>query len=117
MWAIRTTGMREMRVITYFALFSAKLCHQREAFGCLEVEIHHLKKAQQLKFENIKVIASGLVLAVVVTEVKYGKSTIKVTMGTSLPGEVLVTRVLSTDPILQIPLDAVDGLPRCHLSV
>ena len=106
-----------MRVITYFALFSAKLCHQREAFECLDVEIHHLEKAQQLKFENIKVIASGLVLAVVVTEVKYGKSAINVMVGTSLPGEVLVTRVLFADPMLQISLDAVEGLPRCRLSV
>lgn len=45
-----------------------------------DVEIHHLEKAQQLKFANIKVVASGPLLAAVETEVKYGKSTIKVTI-------------------------------------
>jgi len=45
-----------------------------------DVEIHHLEKVQQLKFENVKVTASGPLLGAVETEVKYGKSTIKVTI-------------------------------------
>lgn len=48
--------------------------------GSSDVEIHHLEKAQQLKFANVKVAASGPLLAAVETEVKYGKSTIKVTV-------------------------------------
>ena len=106
-----------MRVVRLMIYFASELCYRWDAFECLDVEIQRLEKAQQLKFENIKVIASGPLLAGVETEVKYGKSTIKVTVGIGLPGEVLVTQVLSADPILQIPLDAVDGLPRCHLSV
>ena len=45
-----------------------------------DVEIHRLEKAQQLKFANVKIVASGPLLAAVETEVKYGKSTIKVTV-------------------------------------
>jgi alpha-mannosidase len=45
-----------------------------------DVEIHHLEKAQQLKFANVRVVESGPLLAAVETEVKYGKSTIKVTI-------------------------------------
>jgi alpha-mannosidase len=50
------------------------------SYGSPDVEIHHLEKAQQLKFANVKVTASGPLLAAVETEVKYGKSTIKVTV-------------------------------------
>ena len=52
------------------------------SFWGSDVEIHHLEKAQHLKFENVKVIASGPLLAAVETVVKYGKSTIKVTVST-----------------------------------
>ena len=48
----------------------------------LDVEVHHLEKAQQLKFGNVKVVAPGPLHAAVETEVKYGKSTIKVTVST-----------------------------------
>lgn len=48
--------------------------------GSSDVEIHHLEKAQQLKFSNVKVVASGPLLAAVETVAKYGKSTIKVTV-------------------------------------
>lgn len=47
-----------------------------------DVEIHHLEKAQQLKFENVKIVASGPLRATVEAEVKYGKSTIRVTVST-----------------------------------
>jgi hypothetical protein len=50
------------------------------SYGCSDVEIHHLEKAQQLKFSNVKVVASGPLLAAVEAEAKYGKSTIKVTV-------------------------------------
>ena len=55
-------------------------------YGSSDVEIHHLEKAQQLKFANVKIVASGPLLAAVETEVKYGKSTIKVTVS----GKVLL---------------------------
>ncbi|KAH9988748.1 glycosyl hydrolases family 38 N-terminal domain-containing protein [Russula vinacea] len=45
-----------------------------------DVEIHHLEKAQHLKFANVKVVESGPLRAAVETEVKYGKSTIKITI-------------------------------------
>ena len=54
-----------------------------ENHGSSDVEIHHLEKAQQLKFANAKVVASGPLLAAVETEVQYGKSTIKVTVSAS----------------------------------
>ncbi|KAI0248419.1 glycoside hydrolase family 38 protein [Lactifluus subvellereus] len=44
-----------------------------------DVEIHHLEKAKRLKFENVKIVASGPLRATVEAEVKYGKSTIRVT--------------------------------------
>ena len=66
--------------------------------GGTDVEIHHLEKAQQLKFANVKVIASGPLLAAVETEVKYGKSTIKVTV--SIRRSTAYPRWLSADSIL-----------------
>ncbi|KAI0032015.1 glycoside hydrolase family 38 protein [Vararia minispora EC-137] len=45
-----------------------------------DVEIHHLEKFQQLKFDNVKVVAEGPVRASVQTEVKYGNSTILLTI-------------------------------------
>jgi alpha-mannosidase len=51
-----------------------------DCFLILDVEIHHLEKVQQLKFANIKIVDSGPLFGAVVAEVKYGKSTIKVTV-------------------------------------
>ena len=48
-----------------------------------DVEVHHLEKGQRLKFANIKVIESGPLFAAVETEVKYNKSTIKLTVSAS----------------------------------
>ncbi|KAH9037516.1 glycoside hydrolase family 38 protein [Lactarius pseudohatsudake] len=45
-----------------------------------DVEIHHLEKAQRLKFSNVKVVASGPLRASVVTDVEYGKSKITTTV-------------------------------------
>ncbi len=50
------------------------------AFLGSDVEVHHLEKAQQLKFANVKVVASGPLFAALETEIKYNKSTIKVTV-------------------------------------
>jgi alpha-mannosidase len=60
------------------------------AFHGSDVEIHHLEKAQQLKFENVKIVASGPLRATVEAEVKYGKSTIRVTV--SAPRDSLTPR-------------------------
>ncbi|KAI0293181.1 glycosyl hydrolases family 38 N-terminal domain-containing protein [Multifurca ochricompacta] len=45
-----------------------------------DVEIHHLEKPQELKFTNVKIVATGPLRAAVETEIKYGKSSIKVTV-------------------------------------
>ncbi|KAH8999594.1 glycoside hydrolase family 38 protein [Lactarius hatsudake] len=45
-----------------------------------DVEIHHLEKAQRLKFSNVKVTASGPLRASIVTDVEYGKSKITTTI-------------------------------------
>jgi hypothetical protein len=41
---------------------------------------HHLEKAQQLKFANVKVITSSPLFVALVTKIKYNKSTIMVTV-------------------------------------
>ena len=72
----------------YWDAWGAFMAHIRRSeallltgsYGNSDVEIHHLEKAQQLKFANAKVIASGPLLAAVEKEIKYGKSTIKVTV-------------------------------------
>ncbi|KAA1467023.1 hypothetical protein DENSPDRAFT_876986 [Dentipellis sp. KUC8613] len=45
-----------------------------------DVEIHHLEKAQELKFGDTKVVAEGPLRGSVLTQVKYGKSTINITI-------------------------------------
>ncbi|VDB95691.1 unnamed protein product [Peniophora sp. CBMAI 1063] len=45
-----------------------------------DVEIHHLEKRTELRFEGVKVVSEGGVRAAVVAEVKYGKSKILVTI-------------------------------------
>ena len=56
--------------------------HGMEFWGS-DVEVHHLEKGQRLKFVNIKVIKSGPLFVAVETEVKFNKSTIKLTVSTS----------------------------------
>lgn len=51
--------------------------------GSLDIEVYHLEKAQQIKFANVKVVASGPLFASVESEVKFNKSTIKVTVSNS----------------------------------
>jgi hypothetical protein len=67
-------GVRRTRPIFPGTSFS------RTAFRGTDVEIHHLEKAQPLRFSNVKVVASGPLRAAVETEAKYGSSTIKVTV-------------------------------------
>lgn len=45
-----------------------------------DVEIHHLETRKPLEFSSMRVIAQGPLRAVVETQVKYGKSTINVTV-------------------------------------
>ena len=45
-----------------------------------DVEIHHLETRKDLTFSGMKIVASGPLRAAVEAEVKYGKSTIKVTV-------------------------------------
>ena len=50
-----------------------------------DVEISHLETANQLKFSNITIVTSGPLRASVHAEVKYGKSTIGVTVSIFIP--------------------------------
>jgi hypothetical protein len=61
------------------------------AFLGSDVEVHHLEKAQQLKFANIKVVTSGPLFTALETKIKYNRSTIKVTV--SANWDVLVRDV------------------------
>ena len=54
------------------------------AFWGSDVEVHHLEKGQRLEFVNIKVTESEPLFAVMETDVKYNKSTIKLTVSASL---------------------------------
>jgi alpha-mannosidase len=47
---------------------------------CLDVEIHHLETPQQLEFTNISVVAQGPLRVALRAVVKYGRSTIDVTV-------------------------------------
>ena len=49
----------------------------------LDVEIHHLEIYEALKFSNISVVAQGPLYGAVRAEVKYGQSTISVTVSHS----------------------------------
>lgn len=45
-----------------------------------DVEVHHLEVSEQLKFENVSVVAQGPVFGAVRAEVRYGQSTIVITV-------------------------------------
>jgi alpha-mannosidase len=45
-----------------------------------DVEIHHLETPIPLSFSQVRVIAEGPLRAAVQTKVKYGKSTIDITV-------------------------------------
>jgi hypothetical protein len=55
------------------------MMHLRRALTlATDVEVHHLEKRKELEFSKISVVSEGPLRAAVATEVKYGKSTIKV---------------------------------------
>jgi len=66
----------------------------QSSFFLLDVEIHHLETAHQLKFTNISVVSQGPLRAAVKAEVRYGQSviiaTVKSTLTTSLPIKSLI---------------------------
>ena len=49
----------------------------------VDVEIHHLETAHPLEFSDISVVASGPLRASIKSTIKYGKSTITTTVGSS----------------------------------
>lgn len=49
-----------------------------------DVEIHHLETAEALEFSNVSVVSQGPLRAAVRAEVKYGQSTISVTVSAFL---------------------------------
>ena len=46
----------------------------------IDVEIYHLETAQHLEFSNVSVVTQGPLRAAVRAEVKYGQSTISITV-------------------------------------
>ncbi len=46
----------------------------------LDVEVHHLETRHPLKFSNVSVVAQGPLRAAVKAELKYGQSSISVTV-------------------------------------
>ena len=68
----RTTGTLGVR------LFHRLLAPVRNLVT--DVEIHHLEKYKKLRFENIAIAAEGPLRASLKSEVKYGQSTINVTV-------------------------------------
>ena len=50
----------------------------------LDVEIHHLETAHPIEFSDISVVAEGPLRAAVKSVVKYGQSTITVTVSNVL---------------------------------
>ena len=52
----------------------------RHAYAASDVEIHHLEKFKKLRFENISIAAEGPLRASLKSVVKYGQSTINVSV-------------------------------------
>jgi len=80
--SLRTTriiGMRGVRRAVHTFCDVGFVAHGTAFLGS-DVEVHHLEKAQQLKFANVKVVASGPLFAALETEIKYNRSTVKVTV-------------------------------------
>jgi hypothetical protein len=70
------TGMPGVR-------FSLNCCSRTGCdfiLGVADVEIHHLETSTPLSFSQVRVIAEGPLRAAVQTQVKYGQSTIDVTV-------------------------------------
>ena len=55
--------------------------YRSPTFDYADVEIYHLETPQPLEFSNVSITAQGPLRASITAEVKYGKSTINVTVG------------------------------------
>ena len=49
-------------------------------YDWIDVEIYHLETAQPLEFSNVSIITQGPLRAALRAEVKYGQSTISITV-------------------------------------
>jgi len=78
--SLRTTQIIGMRAVCHavHTFCNIGFVAHGMAFLGSDVEVHHLEKAQKLKFVNDKVVASGLLFTALETEIKYNRSTIKV---------------------------------------
>jgi hypothetical protein len=108
--SLRTTQIIRMRVVHHavHTFCNISFVAHGMAFLGSDVKVHHLEKAQQLKFMNVKVIASGPLFTALETEIKYNRSTIKVTV--SANWDVLVQDM----PLLTHSASDLVGCPqRC----
>ena len=60
------------------------MSHIQNSLNWTEIDYNHLETSQPLEFSNISVVSQGPLRASVRAEVKYGQSTISVTVRTSL---------------------------------
>ena len=56
------------------------MSHIRICFNWTDVDIHHLETARSLEFSRVSVVLQGPLRAAVRAEVKYGQSTINLTV-------------------------------------
>jgi alpha-mannosidase len=59
------------------------MSHIQICFDWTDVDIHHLETAQSLEFSRVSVVLQGPLRAAVRAEVKYGQSTISLTVRAS----------------------------------
>ena len=108
--SLRTTqiiGMHAVHRVVHTFCDIGFVAHGMAFLGS-DVEVHHLEKAQQLKFSNVKVIASGPLFAALETDIKYNRSTIKVIV--SANWDVLVR---DAPPLTHGASDLVGCPQRC----
>ena len=77
-----------------------------------EVDISHLETAQPLEFSNVSVVAQGPLRAAVHAEVKYGQSTISITVMCFM---LMCVFKLSDEDAWKISLDATTGKFLCMI--
>jgi alpha-mannosidase len=56
------------------------MSHNEIYLNWAEVDYNHLETSQSLEFSNVSVVSQGPLRAAVLAEVKYGQSTISVTV-------------------------------------
>ena len=59
------------------------MSHIQISLNWAEVDYNHLETPQPLEFSNISIVSQGPLRAAVLAEVKYGQSTISVTVRAS----------------------------------